>query len=170
MEIIKDDRLIIQSHWGGAEVLNEHWFHEWEAVRRTVPPESRTALMATVGKRFSALGWSAIFTLVCTGIYNAVRFLGSWDALWGTTFRHLLLVKLALVAVMIGLLIAHDFFLGPRQRDLGRRFQESHPSALEPAAAKQTLQRLRRWTVLIAQLNLLLGVLVILLAASLQSF
>lgn len=34
----------------------------------------------------------------------------------------------------------------------------------------QALQRLRRWTVLIAQLNLVLGVLVILLAAALQSF
>ncbi len=71
---------------------------------------------------------------------------------------------------MIGLSIVHDFFLGPRQRDLSRRFQESQPPALEPAAAKQTLQRLRRWTVMIAQLNLVLGVLVILLAASLQSF
>jgi putative copper resistance protein D len=172
-------------------------------VRRVVPPESRTSLMAAVGKRFSALGWSAIFTLVCTGIYNAVRFLGSWDALFGTTFGHLLLAKIALVGVMIGLSIAHDFFLGPRQRDLGRlAHQTQRPSfgttltpaipatgrasladqpqhlerpsvpghSSEQAFAAQALQRLRRWTVLIAQFNLVLGVLVILLAASLQSF
>lgn len=137
-------------------------------VRRTVPPEERTALMAAIGKRFSYLGWSAIFTLVCTGIYNAARFLGAWDALWGTTFGRLLLVKIALVLVMIGLSIAHDFFLGPRQRNLGRRLPQM-PS-LEQASAAQALQRLRGWTVLIAQLNLVLGVLVILLAASLQSF
>jgi putative copper export protein len=132
-----------------------------------------------------------------------VRFLRSWDALLDTTFGHILLVKLALVAVMIGLSIAHDFFLGPRQRDLGRQLrQKSSPSpapppapampavagavladrpqnmerpaapasATEQASDTQTLQRLRRWTVLIAQLNLVLGVLVILLAASLQSF
>lgn len=172
-------------------------------VRRAVPPEERTTLMAAVGKRFSYLGWSAIFTLVCTGIYNAVRFLGSWDALFDTTFGHLLLVKMALVAVMIGLSITHDFFLGPRQRDLGRLAHRTqrpsleapltpagpgpagaslvdHPQRLErsaapapapePASSAQALQRLRRWTVLIAQLNLVLGVLVILLAASLQSF
>ena len=119
-------------------------------VRRAFPPEARTPLMAAVGKRFSILGWSAIFTLVCTGIYNAVRFVGSWEALFNATFGHILLVKIGLVGVMIGLSIAHDFFLGPRQRERGRR--------------------LRRWTVLIAQLNLVLGVLVILLAAALQSF
>lgn len=171
-------------------------------VRRAVPAEERTALMAAVGKRFSILGWSAIFTLVCTGIYNAVRFLGSWNTLFDTTFGHLLLVKIALVAVMIGLSIAHDFFLGPRQRDLGRLAHQRQRSSPEPtltpampvmagtssvdhrqhlekaapmpaseqAAAAQALQRLRRWTILIAQLNLVLGVLVILLAASLQSF
>jgi copper resistance protein D len=169
-------------------------------VRRAVPPESRTALMAAVGKRFSALGWSAIFTLVSTGIYNAIRFLGSWDALFGTTFGHILLVKIALVTVMIGLSIAHDFFLGPRQRDLGRLAHQTHRPFREPtmtpimpviagasladhsrhlegsaaspeqAATTQAFERLRRWTILIAQLNLVLGVLVILLAASLQSF
>jgi uncharacterized membrane protein len=172
-------------------------------VRRTFPPEERTPLMAAVGKRFSFLGWCAIFTLVCTGIYNAVRFLRTWDALLNTTFGHILLVKIGLVAVMIGLSITHDFFLGPRQRDLGRQLRQSKPapsaSALTPAVsaaagpalggreerpetqtapalppeqarATQALQRLRRWTILIAQLNLLLGVLVILLAASLQSF
>ncbi len=139
-------------------------------VRRAFPPAERIPLMAAVGKRFSYLGWSAIFTLVCTGIYNAMRFLRSWDALLDTNFGHILLVKMALVAVMIGLSIAHDFFLGPRQRDLGRQLRQTKLPPLEQAPAAQTLQRLRRWTVLIAQLNLLLGVLVILLAASLQSF
>lgn len=139
-------------------------------VRRAFPPAERIPLMAAVGKRFSYLGWSAIFTLVCTGIYNAVRFLRSWDALLDTTFGHILLAKMALVAVMIGLSIAHDFFLGPRQRDLGRQLRQTKPPSPEQAPAAQALQRLRRWTVLIAQMNLLLGVLVILLAASLQSF
>jgi putative copper resistance protein D len=139
-------------------------------VRSAFPPAERIPLMAAVGKRFSYLGWSAIFTLVCTGIYNAVRFLRSWDALLNTNFGHILLVKMALVAVMIGLSIAHDFFLGPRQRDLGRQLRQTKPPSLEQAPAAPALQRLRRWTVLIAQLNLLLGVLVILLAASLQSF
>ena len=139
-------------------------------VRRALPPADRIPLMAAVGKRFSYLGWSAIFTLVCTGIYNAVRFLRSWDALLNTTFGHILLVKLALVALMIGLSITHDFFLGPRQRNLGRQLRQTKPPDLEHAPAAQALQRLRGWTVLIAQLNLLLGVLVILLAASLQSF
>jgi uncharacterized membrane protein len=141
-------------------------------VRRAFPPEQRSPLMAAVGKRFSMLGWSAIFTLVCTGIYNAVRFLGSWDALFGTLFGHILLVKIALVGVMIVLSIIHNFFLGPRQRDLGRLQVQSLSAKLPlpEAGGGQALRRLRRWTVLIAQLNLVLGMLVILLAASLQSY
>jgi uncharacterized membrane protein len=143
-------------------------------VRRSFPPEQRTPLMAAVGKRFSILGWCAIFTLICTGIYNAVRFLGSWDALLSTTFGHILLVKIALVGVMIVLSILHDFFLGPRQRDLSRLMFRSQPLSSKPSlpgtGEGHTLRRLRRWTILIAQMNLLLGVVVILLAASLQSF
>jgi uncharacterized membrane protein len=35
-------------------------------VRRTVAPVERSQIMAAVGKRFSVLGWSAIFALICT--------------------------------------------------------------------------------------------------------
>jgi|GEM_PF-3004798 len=80
-------------------------------VRRHFSPAERTPLMADIGKRFSYLGWSAILVLVVTGIYNAIRFLGSWDALWQTTFGHILLAKSGLVGVMILLSIVHDFFL-----------------------------------------------------------
>jgi uncharacterized membrane protein len=146
-------------------------------VRRTFPPAGRAPLMAEIGKRFSYLGWSAIVTLIITGIYNAVRFLGSWNALVETTFGHILLVKIGVVAVMICLSIAHDFFLGPRQRDLGKALRLSSPTETsfrlatgEKSSHEAALRRMRRWTVLIAQINLLLGLLVILLAASLQSF
>lgn len=146
-------------------------------IRRTFPPAERTPLMAAIGQRFSYLGWSAIFTLIATGIYNAVRFLRSWENLWHTEFGHILLAKISLVAIMIALSITHDFFLGPRQRELGKRLRQK--PAIDGAAAETlenqnapalALQRLRRWTVLIAQANLLLGLVVILLAASLQSF
>jgi uncharacterized membrane protein len=139
-------------------------------VRRTVAPMERAQIMAAVGKRFSILAWSAIFALICTGIYNAVRFLGSWAALFGTSFGHILLVKIALVAIMIALSLLHDFVLGPRQRDLARSLPPTQVSSSESAINMQALQRLRRLTVAVAQLHLALGILVILLAASLPSF
>ncbi len=146
-------------------------------VRITFPPEERAPLMAAIGKRFGVLSWSAILTLVVTGAYNAVRFVGTWDTLLNTTFGHILLVKIALVAVMIGLSVTHDFFLGPRQRDLNAQLRksqslvsESSPEQTLDARTLQRLQRLRRWAILVAQLNLALGVVVILLAASLQSY
>ncbi len=174
-------------------------------VRRAFPPAERTPLMAEIGKRFSYLGWSAIAVLIATGIYNTVRFLHSWNALLTTNFGHILLAKLSLVGVMILLSIAHDFFLGPRQRNLGKLLRHARASSplTQPAAptpvqeatntttttktaatstgtaaleqpdratVEAKLQRLRRWTVLIAQANLVLAIVVILLAASLQSF
>jgi copper resistance protein D len=139
-------------------------------VRRSVPPLERAQIMAAVGKRFSVLGWSAIFTLVCTGIYNAVRFVGSWTALFGTTFGHILLVKIVLVAIMIGLSLAHDFVLGPRSRDVAQKLHTTQFPAQEIEGRTKALRQLRRWTVRIAQLNLVLGIVVILLATSLQSW
>ena len=87
-----------------------------------------------------------------------------------TIFGHLLLVKIVLVAGMIGLSPAHDFFLGRASATWANGYIKPRLPALEPASAKQALQRLRCWTVLIAQLTFVLGGLVILLAASLQSF
>ncbi|GEM_PF-158230 len=146
-------------------------------VRKTFPPEERAPLMAAIGQRFGLLSWGAIFTLIVTGIYNAVRFVRTWDVLLNTTFGHILLVKIALVAVMTGLSVTHDFFLGPRQRDLNAQLRKSQTLASETpeqktlmASAQQRLQRLRRWAILVAQLNLALGIVVILLAASLQSY
>jgi len=147
-------------------------------VRKTFPPAERAPLMAAIGKRFSALSWIAIVTLVVTGIYNAVRFVRSWDVLLQTTFGHILLLKIILVAAMMSLSVAHDFFLGPRQRDLDAQLRKSQSLGVGLAPEQQSriedaqrrLQRLRRSAITVAQLNLVLGLVVILLAASLQSY
>ncbi|MEU0003944.1 copper resistance protein CopC [Streptomyces sp. NPDC006314] len=57
---------------------------------------------ATAVRRFSRLAFGSVITLVATGTYQSWRQLGSWSALTGTGYGQLLLVKIALVAVLVG--------------------------------------------------------------------
>ncbi|MEV6023004.1 copper resistance protein CopC [Streptomyces sp. NPDC052036] len=57
---------------------------------------------AAVG-RFSRLAFGSVVVLTATGVYQAWRQLGSWSALTGTPYGQLLLVKVALVAVLVGI-------------------------------------------------------------------
>ncbi|ELS54515.1 copper resistance CopC/CopD family protein [Streptomyces viridochromogenes] len=52
--------------------------------------------------RFSRLAFASVTVLVVTGVYQSWRGLGSWDALTGTTYGRLLLLKLAAVALLLG--------------------------------------------------------------------
>jgi copper transport protein len=54
-------------------------------------------------RRFSRLAFGSVATLAVTGVYQSWRQLGSWSALTGTGYGRLLLVKVGLVAVLVGL-------------------------------------------------------------------
>lgn len=53
-------------------------------------------------QRFSRVAFASVVTLAATGVYQSWRQLGSWSALTGTAYGQLLLVKVALVAVLVG--------------------------------------------------------------------
>ncbi|MER5883815.1 copper resistance protein CopC [Streptomyces sp. NPDC001941] len=53
-------------------------------------------------RRFSAVAFGSVVVLAATGLYQSWRQVGSWSALTGTTYGQLLLVKVGLVAVMVG--------------------------------------------------------------------
>ncbi|MEV0174974.1 copper resistance protein CopC [Streptomyces sp. NPDC050803] len=63
--------------------------------RSPVPLPARTVT------RFSRLAFASVTVLVVTGVYQSWRGLGSWDALTGTTYGRLLVVKLAAVALLL---------------------------------------------------------------------
>ncbi|MFE9806234.1 copper resistance CopC/CopD family protein [Streptomyces sp. NPDC005227] len=52
--------------------------------------------------RFSRLAFGSVLVLVATGIYQSWRQVGSWSAFTDTTYGQLLLVKIGLVAVLVG--------------------------------------------------------------------
>ncbi|MFF3886648.1 copper resistance CopC/CopD family protein [Streptomyces sp. NPDC001914] len=58
---------------------------------------------AAAVRRFSRLAFGSVVVLVATGIYQSWRQLGSWSALTGTSYGQLLLVKVGLVAVLVGI-------------------------------------------------------------------
>ncbi|MGW5848063.1 copper resistance CopC/CopD family protein [Streptomyces sp. NPDC055254] len=54
-------------------------------------------------QRFSKVAFISVVVLAVTGVYQSWRQLGTWSALTGTDYGRLLLLKVALVAVLIGL-------------------------------------------------------------------
>ncbi|MGW1465286.1 copper resistance protein CopC [Streptomyces sp. NPDC002308] len=59
-------------------------------------------LPAAAVRRFSRTAFCSVVVLAATGLYQSWRQVGSWSALTGTTYGRLLLVKVGLVAVLVG--------------------------------------------------------------------
>jgi putative copper resistance protein D len=64
--------------------------------------------------RFSVLGMVAVATLLSTGLINAWILVGSLDALIGTGYGRLLILKLCLFAVMLALAAVNRLWLTPQ--------------------------------------------------------
>ncbi|MFE1840110.1 copper resistance CopC/CopD family protein [Streptomyces sviceus] len=58
-------------------------------------------LPAAVLARFSKLAFASVTVLVGTGVYQSWRGLGSWSAVTGTTYGHLLVLKLLAVTLLL---------------------------------------------------------------------
>ncbi|MFH8981476.1 copper resistance CopC/CopD family protein [Streptomyces varsoviensis] len=65
---------------------------------RTDTPIRRAAV-----QRFSRLAFASVCVLVATGTYQSWRQVGTWGALTGTAYGRWLLLKIGLVAVVVGL-------------------------------------------------------------------
>ncbi|WP_431780499.1 copper resistance CopC/CopD family protein [Streptomyces chumphonensis] len=67
------------------------------ATLRWGPPVPRAAVAA-----FSRLAFASVVLLVVTGLYQSWRQVGGWSALTSTDYGRLLLLKVVLVAVLVG--------------------------------------------------------------------
>jgi uncharacterized membrane protein len=120
-------------------------------TRRAAYSAVAPGLIQESGTRFRAIGWLCLGLLVLTGIVNlAYRGYGWADLLTGALFRppfgHVLGAKLLLVAMILAISAAHDFWLGPRA---------TH--AWQAAPASPEARRLRRQATWLARLNALLA-------------
>ncbi|WP_425245970.1 copper resistance CopC/CopD family protein [Streptomyces sp. NEAU-NA10] len=64
---------------------------------------ARTPVEAPAVRRFSQVAFGSVLALVATGVYQSWRQLGSWSAFTDTRYGQLLLVKIGLVALLVGI-------------------------------------------------------------------
>ncbi|MFF3917822.1 copper resistance CopC/CopD family protein [Streptomyces sp. NPDC001852] len=64
---------------------------------------AETPVEAAAVRRFSRLAFGSVVALVATGVYQSWRQLGAWSAFTDTRYGQLLLVKIGLVALLIGI-------------------------------------------------------------------
>ncbi len=130
-------------------------------VRRQEYREHAPRLVHLTGTRFSRVGWVCLGLLVVSG-FASLGFRGiGWAALsnlgfWGSPFGQVLGIKLALVAVILGLSAWHDFRVGPKATAAWQADPASHEAT--------RLRRLASW---FGRLNLVLALAVVALAAAL---
>lgn len=81
--------------------------------------DSRDA--AQVVARFSTLAAGILAALVATGSVLGWRIIGSWDALFDTTYGWLLIVKVSVVLVAVGIAAWNRYRLVPHVREASKR-------------------------------------------------
>jgi uncharacterized membrane protein len=129
------------------------------AVRLIDDVPLRAKVMRKITTRFGWMAWAAIGVIVLTGISNLFQ-VGNDADLWDTGLRwfSVFSTKMLLVGTMVMLTAVHTFLIGPRQLDLMER-GETGEDAL----------RLRRASIAVSGLVLLLSVVVVFLGALLNN-
>jgi copper resistance protein D len=131
------------------------------ALRRPSIQAVAAPLIQWTGERFRWIGWVCFGLLLGSGIFNlAYRGIGWSDVwsgrLWQGPFGEALAIKLLLVAVVLLISAAHDFYLGPRATAVWQA---------NPASARAT--RWRRQASWMGRLNLVLGLVIVFFATML---
>ncbi|MEU0130331.1 copper resistance protein CopC [Streptomyces sp. NPDC006289] len=85
-------------------------------------------------RRFSRMAFGSVLVLAATGLYQSWRQVGTWSALTGTRYGQLLLLKVALVAVLVGVAWISRRWTARLTAGTG-----SGDSVLEPAADTSSL-------------------------------
>ncbi|MBI3810073.1 MAG: DUF4149 domain-containing protein [Nitrospirae bacterium] len=124
-------------------------------LRRVDSPLVRRDLLRAMAQRFRRLVWICVAILVPTGIVNVLSY-GNRAA--GSPYMKVLHIKLGLVAFLVVMGLLHDFVIGPRAARAMSR------DGLPPTSTDLLMVTLAPW---VGRFNLLLGVIIILLAAAL---
>ncbi|MEU8466608.1 copper resistance protein CopC [Streptomyces sp. NPDC029006] len=96
-----------------------------------------TPVGAVAVQRFSRVAAGSVVALVATGVYQSWRQLGSWSAFTGTGYGQLLLVKIGLVALLVGVAVVSRRWTA-QLRDPAVRAEETERSeAREPVTVSR---------------------------------
>jgi copper transport protein len=91
------------------------WLGGLVGLALTLPAiRGRRRETATVVSRFSSTAAGVLVLLVASGTLTGWRILGSWDALFGTTYGRLLIVKVGIALVVVAIATWNRYRLLPR--------------------------------------------------------
>ena len=127
--------------------------------KMSMPVEERIQLMVQVGRRFNKLALPALFILIATGIYQAHLVLQKSDILYGTSYGHVLIIKMILVAALLVLYAVHVRII--------RKDVEDKIIAKE--MPQEQLQKLRKKIIILGEVTVVLSVIILFLAAVLNA-
>jgi putative copper export protein len=133
------------------------------AARRTVEEPQRIKLFRALGRRFLMAGGVAMLVLIATGTDMATDRLGAWSDLVDTDYGKRLLVKLIVVAMVIGLTAFHSLVQGPVLSRL-RALALERP---EDEELRRLIRRKAARAGVVSTLNLIATLAVLVLAARL---
>jgi len=132
------------------------------AIRTIEDAAVRARVMRVTVTRFGWIAWAAMLVIVLTGISELFQEgdeagidLGSSDYRW----FHIFMLKMTLVGVTVILTAIHTFIIGPRQLQLTEQMDA------DPAEAS----RLRRLSMIVSALTLIITIAVVYVAALLAN-
>ncbi|MFB8084673.1 copper resistance CopC/CopD family protein [Streptomyces sp. NPDC055992] len=92
-------------------------------------------LTSAAVRRFSTIAFVSVLVLVATGVYQSWRQVGTWSALTDTGYGQLLLVKVGLVAVLVGIASVSRRWTGRLAAGAGTSETEADAPGTEEAEA-----------------------------------
>ena len=128
------------------------------AVRTIEDTKERAKVMRVMTTRFGYLAWGALAVLVLTGIGNLYEEDLDVDVLFDRNFGVIFQVKMTLLIITIVLTALHSFVIGPRM------------SALQESVTDESqIASMRRLSMIVSGVNLLVAVAIIFCGALLAS-
>ena len=127
--------------------------------KMSISVEERLQLMIKVGRRFNKIAVPALIILIVTGIYQAHLVLQKSDILYDTSYGNVLIIKMILVAALIGTYAIHVRII--------RKDVEDKIIAKEMPA--EELQKLRKKIIILGEVTVVLSVIILFLASVLNA-
>ena len=127
--------------------------------KMSMPVEERIQLMVQVGRRFNKLAMPALFILIATGMYQAHLVLQKTDILYETSYGHVLIIKMVLVAA---LLITYAVHVRIIRKDVEDKI-------IAKQMPQEQLQKLRKKIIILGEVSVVLSVIILFLASILNS-
>jgi len=127
--------------------------------KMSMPVEERIQFMVQVGRRFNKIALPALFILIATGIYQAHLVLQKSDILYETSYGHVLIIKMILVAALLAIYAVHVRII--------RKDVEDKIIAKE--MPQEQLQKLRKKIIILGEVTVVLSVIILFLASVLDA-